>query len=67
MCIMVDGPAGHRTRETSSLAQCAGHSVRQALFIKLRSRSQTNSLNFDLGLSGVVSLGGLGGEMFYFL
>ena len=55
MCIMVDGPAGHRTRETSSPAQCAGHSVRQALFVKLGSR--TNSLSFELGLSGVVSLG----------
>ena len=54
MCIMVDGPAGHRTRETSSPAQCAGHSVRQALFVKLK--SQTNSLSFDLRLSGVVSL-----------
>ena len=52
MCIMVDGPAEHRTRETSSPAQCAGHSVRQVLFVKLESR--TNSLSFDLGLSGVV-------------
>ena len=55
MCIMVDGSAGHQTCETSSPAQYAGHSVRQALFVKLGSRS--NSLNFDLGLSGVVSLG----------
>ena len=54
MCIMVDSPARHRTRKTSSPAQCAGHSVRQALFVKLGSR--TNSLSFDLGLSGVVSL-----------
>ena len=55
MCIMVDGPAGHRTRETSSPAQCVDHSVRQALLVKLGSR--TNSLSFDLELSGVVSLG----------
>ena len=55
MCIMVDDPAGHRTCETSSSAQCAGHSVRQALFVILESR--TNSLSFDLGLSGVVLLG----------
>ena len=51
---MVDGPAGHRTRETSSPAQCAGHSVRQALLVKLESRR--NLLSFNLGLSGVVSL-----------
>ena len=55
MCIMVDGPAGHRTRETSSPAQCAGHSLRQALFVQLGSR--TNSLSFDLALSGLGSLG----------
>ena len=55
MCIMVDGPAEHQTCETSSPTQCAGHSVRQALFVKLGSR--TNSLSFDLGLSDVVSLG----------
>ena len=55
MYIMVDGPAGLRTRETSSPAQCVGHSVGQTLFVKLGSR--TNSLSFDLGLSGVVSLG----------
>ena len=63
MCIMVDGPARHRTRETSSPAQIAGHSVRQALFVKLGSR--TNSLSFDLELSEVVSLGLE--EVFYFL
>ena len=55
MYIIVDGPAGHRTRETNSPTQCAGHSVRQALFVKLGSR--TNLLSFDLELCGVVSLG----------
>ena len=48
MCIVVDGPAGHLSRETSSPAQYAGHSVRQALFVKLRSR--TNSLSSDMWL-----------------
>ena len=64
MCIMVDGPAEHRTHETSYPAQCAGHSVRQALFVKLGSR--TNSPNYDLGLVASCDLGP-GSEMFYFL
>ena len=37
MCIMVQGSADHRTRETT--AQCAGHFTKKALFVKLGSRS----------------------------
>ena len=61
---MVDGPAEHPTRETSYPAQCAGHLVRQALFVKLGSR--TNSLSYDLGLVASCHLGP-GSEMFCFL
>ena len=45
-------------------AQCPGHSVRQALFVKLGSR--TNSLSYDLGLVASCH-SGPGSEMFYFL